>query len=231
MPQVFIDSDGDFCLDSVQARFGTITLSSEYSHEYPKHDVTGVILSGGRARRMGGADKGLVSLAGQPMLRYVLETIRPQVARVIVNANRNLDAYREFGCDLVSDLVGGFSGPLAGMASGMQAASTAYVVSVPCDSPLITGDLVARLYRSLSEEQAEVCVVHDGERVHPVFLLLHRDLLDSILSFLESGERKIDKWFTRHRLAVCDFSDRPHAFANVNRLEDMERLEKLVRSH
>ncbi len=177
---------------------------------------------------MGGSDKGLIRLAGQPMLWYVLEVLRPQVARVVVNANRNLDSYREFGCDLVSDVVGNFSGPLAGMASGMQAASTPYVVSVPCDSPLVTGDLVARLYRALREQDAEVCVVHDGDRMHPVFLLLRRELVDSMLAFLNAGERKIDRWFERHRLAVCDFSDCPDAFINVNRQTDVERLEKLI---
>ncbi len=195
---------------------------------YPKHDITGVILAGGRARRMGGADKGLTILAGKPMLQHVLEALQPQVARVIVNANRNLDAYREFGCDVVSDVVGDYSGPLAGMASGMKSAATPYVITVPCDSPLIAGDLVARLYHTLEDHDAEVCVVHDGERTHPVFLMLRRDLVGSMLAFLDAGDRKIDKWFAKHRLAICDFSDEPEAFMNVNHPQELEALEEAV---
>lgn len=197
---------------------------------YPKHEITGVILAGGRARRMGGVDKGLTVLAGQPMLQHVLAALQPQVGRVIINANRNLDAYREFGCDVVSDVIGDYSGPLAGMASGMKSAATPYIVTVPCDSPLVAGDLVARLYRTLQEHDAQVGVVHDGERTHPVFLILRRDLIDSMLAFLDAGERKIDKWFAKHRLAVCDFSDQPEAFSNVNRPQDLEALEQSVAS-
>lgn len=195
---------------------------------YPRHQITGVILAGGRARRMGGVDKGLTVLAGRPMLQHVLAALQPQVAKVIINANRNLDTYREFGCDVVSDVVGDYSGPLAGMASGMQSAITPYVVTVPCDSPLIANDLVVRLYRALQEHDAEVCVVHDGKRTHPVFLMLRRDLLDSMLAFLDAGERKIDKWFAQHRLAVCDFSDQPEAFMNVNHPQELEALEQSV---
>ncbi len=195
---------------------------------YPKHEITGVILAGGRARRMGGVDKGLSVLAGRPMLEHVLAALKPQVTKVIINANRNLDAYREFGCDVVSDVVGDYSGPLAGMASGMKSAATPYVVTVPCDSPLIAGDLVARLYHTLDANDAEVCVVHDGKRTHPVFLMLRRDLLSSMLAFLDAGERKIDKWFAKHRLAVCDFSDQPEAFMNVNHPQELEALEQSV---
>jgi molybdopterin-guanine dinucleotide biosynthesis protein A len=195
---------------------------------YPKHKITGVILAGGRARRMGGVDKGLTVLGGRPMLQYVLEALQPQVATVIINANRNLDAYRKFGCDVVSDVVGDYSGPLAGMASGMQSAATPYVVTVPCDSPLIAGDLVARLCRTLEECDAEVCVAHDGERTHPVFLMLQRDLIGSMLAFLDEGERKIAKWFAKHRVVVSDFSDQPEAFMNVNHPQDLEMLEQSV---
>lgn len=196
--------------------------------DYPKQEITGVILAGGRARRMGGVDKGLTVLGGRPMLQHVLEALRPQVANVIISANRNLDAYREFGCDVVSDVVGDYSGPLAGMASGLQFAVTPYVATVPCDSPLVAGDLVARLYHTLEEHDAQVCVVHDGERTHPVFLMLRRDLLNSMLVFLDAGERKIDKWFAKHRLAVSDFSDQPEAFMNVNHPQDLETLEQSV---
>lgn len=193
---------------------------------YPKDEITGVILAGGLGRRMGGVDKGLTRLAGKPMLQHVLDAFKPQVAKVIINANQNLDIYQGFGHQVVSDVIGDFSGPLAGMASGMQAAKTNYIVTVPCDSPLITDDLVARMYHDLHDQTAEVCVANDGKRSHPVFLLLRRDLIASMLDFLNSGERKIDKWFVKHHTVVSDFSDRPEAFLNVNNPQDIESLEK-----
>ena len=196
---------------------------------YPRDEITGVILAGGRGRRMGGVDKGLTQLVGKPMLWHVLEALQPQVTKVIINANQNLESYRDFGHQIVSDVIGDYSGPLAGMASGMQAATTTYIVTVPCDSPLIASDLVARMYHDLNDHTAEVCVAHDGKRTHPVFLLLKRDLIASMLDFLNAGERKIDKWFVKHRTTMSDFSDQPEAFLNVNNPQDIETLEESLK--
>jgi len=111
-----------------------------------RDQVTGVILAGGRATRMGGVDKGLVQIGGRPMIAWVVDTLRSQVADVLINANRNHDSYRGFGCDVVDDGDSEFRGPLAGMVSGMRAARTPYIAVVPCDSPLLHGSLVQRLH-------------------------------------------------------------------------------------
>jgi molybdopterin-guanine dinucleotide biosynthesis protein A len=192
---------------------------------YPRDDVTGVVLAGGRGKRMGGVDKGLVNLHGRPMVMHVIDALRPQVGRIIINANRNVDKYEALGYEVISDIVGDYFGPLAGMASAMQAASTAYVLTVPCDSPMIEDDLAVRLYRALAHEKADASIAHDGERVHPVFALLKRDLLPSLQSYLESGERKIDRWLHQHKLAVAYFKDKPETFLNVNNPDDREALE------
>ncbi|MCH6582608.1 MAG: molybdenum cofactor guanylyltransferase [Proteobacteria bacterium] len=192
---------------------------------YPRHDITGVVLAGGRGKRMGGVDKGLVDLHGRPMVMHVIDTLHPQVGRIIINANRNVDKYEALGYEVISDIVGDYFGPLAGMASAMQAASTAYVLTVPCDSPMIEDDLAKRLYHALEHEKADASVAHDGERMHPVFALLKRDLLPSLQSYLESGERKIDRWLNQHRLAVAYFRDKPEAFLNVNSPDDHKVLE------
>ncbi len=196
---------------------------------YPRHDVTGVVLAGGRGKRMGGIDKGLVDLHGRPMVMHVIETLRPQVGRIIINANRNVDKYEALGYEVISDIVGDYFGPLAGMASAMQTASTTYVLTVPCDSPMIGDDLAVRLYRALEAENADASIAHDGERMHPVFALLKRDLLPSLQSYLESGERKIDRWLNQHRLAVAYFRDEPEAFLNVNEPDDRQALESKLR--
>lgn len=182
----------------------------------PRPSITAVILAGGRATRMGGQDKGLVELAGRPMIEHVLTALAPQVERVIINANRNLERYTAYGWPVVPDAETGFLGPLAGLAAGLSAADTPLVLTAPCDSPLLAHDLVARLYSALEAEGAELAVPFDGERLQPVFALVRRELQTSLAAYLGGGDRKIDRWFARHRLAQVNFSDRPETFVNVN---------------
>ncbi len=192
-------------------------------------DVTGVVLAGGRATRMGGVDKGLVPVNGKPMIEWVIELLRPQVAELLVNANRNLDRYRQFGCPVVDDGDREFRGPLAGIASGMRAAATPYVAFVPCDSPLICSELVPRLQAALSKEDARIAVAHDGERLQPVFALLERSLLDDLVRYLDDGGRKIDRWYSEHGYACADFSDVAESFSNVNAPDEKRALEERLR--
>lgn len=192
----------------------------------PLTEITGLVLAGGESRRMGGHDKGLVTLAGRPMVRFVLDRLAPQVASILVNANRNLELYASEGYAVVPDIVGDYLGPLAGMASGLQAAKTEYLLSVPCDCPLLPRDLALRMAAAIGQDGAELAVASDGDRMHPVFTLLKRTALPSILAFLDAGERKIDKWFAEHEIAIADFSDQPGSFLNVNRPEERANLER-----
>ena len=196
---------------------------------YPIERIAGVVLAGGQGRRMGGEDKGLVEVAGRPMVAHVLERLRPQVGALLINANRNRGRYAEIaGCPVVADRQGGYAGPLAGMASAMEAAGTRFVLTVPCDAPLVSAHLGARLHESLVENGAELCVAHDGRRLQPVFALIDCSLLDSLLACLQSGERKIDRWYAQHRMATADFSDLPRSFSNVNTPEERIALERAL---
>lgn len=188
-------------------------------------DVTGVVLAGGRATRMGGVDKGLIAVNGRPMIAWVIDALRPQVADLLVNANRNLDRYREFGCPVIDDGDDEFRGPLAGIASGMRAAAGRYVVFAPCDSPLVCIDLVARLQTALASAGKRIAVAHDGKRLQPVFALLERDLLDDLERYLDGGGRKIERWYDGHGYAVADFSDVAESFANINAPDEKRALE------
>jgi molybdenum cofactor guanylyltransferase len=188
-------------------------------------NITGIILAGGQARRMNGQDKGLVQLNKKPMIEYVLNAMKPQVGTIIINANRNQAVYEEYGFPVVADQIEGYCGPLAGMASGLQAATTPFIVTAPCDSPLIPDNLVQKLYSMLQDEDAEICTAHANGRLQPVFTLMKSDLLPSMLEFLNNGERKIDKWFEKHRLAIADFSEQPDTFINVNSVEELKELE------
>ena len=190
-----------------------------------RDEVTGVILAGGRATRMGGVDKGLVPINGRPMIAWVIGALRPQVADLLINANRNRERYGEFGCNVIDDGDSEFRGPLAGMVSGMRAAQTPWVAIVPCDSPLITSDLVERLYEGVVTSGSRIAAAHDGERLQPVCALLARDLLDDLAGYLDDGERKIDRWYARHGYASVDFSDVAGSFANINAPDDKRGLE------
>jgi molybdenum cofactor guanylyltransferase len=188
-------------------------------------NITGIILAGGRARRMGGQDKGLIQLARKPMIEYVINAIDPQVDAIIINANRNQEDYEKYGFPVVADQIEGYCGPLAGMASGLQAAKTPFVVTVPCDSPLIPDDLVQKLFSTLQDKDAEICTPLSNGRLQPVFTLMKSELLPSMLDFLNNGERKIDKWFEKHRLAIADFSEQPETFININSAEELAAIE------
>ena len=191
-----------------------------------KDQISAVILAGGMGRRMGGQDKGQVKLHGHPLIEYVLNAIRPQVSTILINANRHQDDYAHYGYPVLSDLLEGYQGPLAGFASAMQAASTPYIVTVPCDGPLLASDLVSRLCAALMRDNAEIAVAHDGDRLQPVYALVPTNLLPDLEAFLEAGNRKIDQWYAEHVVALADFSDSAETFRNINTPEDYQRLHK-----
>jgi molybdenum cofactor guanylyltransferase len=190
--------------------------------------VTGVILAGGMARRMGGQDKGLVELAGRPLVEWVIAALRPQVAALIVNANRNHARYRDYGFPVVADRMTDFQGPLAGFASALAVAETPWIVTVPCDGPYPAPDLVARLCAALTQAQVQIAVAADARRLQPVHALLSRALAADLDAFLASGERKIGCWYDRHRTVTVDFSDRPECFVNINSADEAAQLARAL---
>ncbi|MGZ5041383.1 MAG: molybdenum cofactor guanylyltransferase MobA [Usitatibacter sp.] len=188
-------------------------------------EVTGVVLAGGQGSRMGGVDKGLQPFRGRTMVEHVIERLLPQVDEILVNANRNPDAYARFGHRVVADEIEGFAGPLAGFERGLAHAAGALVVTVPCDSPFLPADLVARLREALEREGADLAVAKTGEQAHPVFSLMRRGVHGSLREFLSSGQRKIDKWYAGLRVVEVAFDDEPDAFLNINTREELAGLE------
>ena len=187
-----------------------------------RSDVTGIVLAGGLGRRMGGVDKGLVVLDGKPMVAHVITRLAPQVGAIIVNANRNVDAYGTLGHPVVGDDVGGFAGPLAGLHAGLSRTSTPYAVTVPCDSPFLPEDLVARLASGLEGEHAQLAVARTFDQPHPVFALVRTDVFTNLAAFLASGWRKIDRWYAALRTVEVSFDDCADAFRNINTPEEMD---------
>jgi molybdopterin-guanine dinucleotide biosynthesis protein A len=189
---------------------------------FPIDNITGVILAGGRATRMGGQDKGLLTLKGVTLVEQVIAALRPQIGQLLISANRNLKQYAQLGaCPVLIDTFGHYDGPLAGMATALASAKTDYIVFVPCDSPQLSSQLVKRLYRALIENNAQVSVADDGKRIHPVFSLFKRNLLTNLLAFLEKGERGVHSFIVQQNLAKANFSDVPETFLNINTPEEL----------
>lgn len=189
--------------------------------------ITGLVLAGGRGSRMGGVDKGLQTLDGQPLVWHALQRLAPQVGALAVNANRNLAAYGAFGAPVWPDALTDYPGPLAGMLAGLEHCTTPWLVTVPCDTPRFPADLVQRLADAAAAAQAEVAVaatVEDGKvQPQPVFCLLHRDLRETLARFLASGQRKIDRFTGAQRHVLVDFDDAA-AFANANTADELQAL-------
>jgi molybdopterin-guanine dinucleotide biosynthesis protein A len=183
--------------------------------------ITGIILAGGMGRRMGGVDKGLVDLDGLPFVAHVLARLSPQVGDVLISANQNLDRYGAFGVPVVPDAIGGFAGPLAGLHAGMTAATRDLVVTVPCDSPFLPGDLVARLRVALNAHSAQLAVARTFDQPHPVFALVRRDVLPHLTAFLAAGGRKIDAWYATLKAVEVAFDDEAQAFRNINTADEL----------
>ena len=187
--------------------------------------VTGLVLAGGMGRRMESRDKGLVPFRGRPMVAHVMERLAPQVGAMLINANRHTEQYAAYGYPVVTDEVGGFAGPLAGLHAGMRACATPLIVTAPCDSPFLPLDLVARLQMAMQDAIADAAVVRAGGFAQPVFALYQVSLLPSLTAFLEGGGRKIDTWYAQHRVADVDFADEA-AFANINTIEELQAHEQ-----
>ena len=194
--------------------------------------VAGIVLAGGRSRRMGGGDKALMPLAGRPMLAWILARAAPQVAALAINANGDPAPYTGFGCPVIADSVTGFAGPLAGILAGLDWAAVSlpqatHVATFPCDTPFLPEDLVARLASSVDAKGADLaCATSDG-RDHPVVGLwpihLRADLRDALT---KDGVRKVDRWTARHRLVRVGFEATGREpgidpFFNANRPEEL----------
>ncbi len=202
------------------------------------HEITGIVLAGGRGSRMGGADKGLQNFNGTPLALHTLLRLQMQqgglLSEQMINANRNLAAYEAFGVPVWPDTLTDYAGPLAGFMTGLERCESPYLLTVPCDTPLFPLDLAERLAHAFDDENTEIAMAaapeEDGQlRPQPVFCLLRRELLESLAEFTQAGGRKIDRWTAQHRTVIVPFDqpgDDPRAFYNTNTLAELHALEK-----
>lgn len=200
-----------------------------------KNNITGCVLAGGRATRMGGVDKGLQLFRGQTLVQHAITRLQAQTAQVIVNANRNPADYALTGCKVFADTAMADKGPLSGFLTGLQHCGTEWLVTVPCDSPFFPLDLVQRLAEAATRQQALIAMAQtpgspDGTwELQPVFCLMHRSLMDSLRGYLENGGHKISPWARQQvPLALCPFTQMANGsnpFANANTLQELQDLQ------
>ncbi|AYY73323.1 molybdenum cofactor guanylyltransferase MobA [Citrobacter sp. TBCP-5362] len=186
--------------------------------------ITGVVLAGGKARRMGGADKGLLELDGKPLWKHVADTLASQLETVVINANRHQEIYQQSGLKVIPDSLADFPGPLAGMLSVLQQEKGDWFLFCPCDTPYIPRNLVARL--KAQRNSAPVVWVHDGERDHPTIALVNRSVAPFLQEYLRSGERRVMVFMRQAGGHAVDFSDFKQAFVNVNTPEELARWQE-----
>ena len=175
---------------------------------------------------MGGRDKGLLPFGDGLLVGHIIDAVTPQVGAVLISANRNQTDYEQFGYPVVADPLDDFQGPLAGFLAGLERMRTNYLLTLPCDGPFVIPDLAQRLAAGLIEANAEIAVAHDGQRLQPVYALLHHRVLSGLRQALKAGERKIDRWYPLHHWVKVDFSDVPALFDNFNTPEEYARAEE-----
>ncbi len=175
---------------------------------------------------MGGEDKGLINFNGRAIIETLIDKLKQQQVDIVVNANRNHDRYQVYGLPVISDELADFQGPLAGFATVMEQVNTDYILTLPCDGPFLADNFVERFLEAQS--QASIYVAHDGERLQPVYALLKVELLGDLKKFLQTGDRKIDRWYAQHDFVTVDFSSQKSMFGNINRPEDQDTLLNLI---
>ena len=195
------------------------------------NQITGLILAGGRAQRMGGIDKGLIPFHGKPLIESTITRLKPQVSTILINANRSITKYSRYGYPVLMDETPDFSGPLAGFSVGLKHCKSPYLLTSPCDSPLLPTDLAEKMAGELEGKNLELVFASSKEDdgkiwSQPVFCLMRRDLKDSLDTFLSKGDLKIDRWFKELRSGTVVFEN-AQAFANVNTPEELAALEEV----
>ena len=173
---------------------------------------------------MGGQDKGLLPWQGQPLVSHQLARLAPQVGPLMISANRHAETYaalaRPWHATVVADTLPGFQGPLAGLATALQACTTPWLAALPCDTPLLPAHWVSRLAEAAASAAAHAAYAHDGRDAHYAVCLLSRALLPALQHSLAAGERRLGHWLQSAGAVAVVFEGAAPAFANLNRAAD-----------
>jgi len=189
-----------------------------------KQDICGVVIAGGQGSRVGYQQKALLPYNGEPILKPILKVLTPQVSQAWVNANAELERYKPLNDDLFSDEYQGFLGPLAGMHAAWKYLDADWAVFVPCDNPNLPKDFVERLINAYNNRPNPIVVVHDGERLQPLYMLMHRSMAEALGKAIDIGHLSVNRWVKENDFTAASFADCcPQAFQNMNTLDGFDR--------
>lgn len=191
-----------------------------------RNNITGLILAGGRGTRFNEQDKGCLPYKGSTLTEHAIARLAPRVKTILLSANRNLDYYNKLNATCIEDGFSDYPGPLAGIHSALKKMQTEWLVTVACDTPCFPLDYVEKLSASLQNKESLIAVARNQNRLQNVFMLVHKNLLTSLDSFLKNGERKAQIWLEQNNPIIVDFTQQ-HAFTNINRPEDLINMEIL----
>lgn len=181
--------------------------------------VSTVILAGGQGSRIGG-DKAMRNLRGLPLIEWVIGILIEQDTEILISANGNQAALSDLGYPVISDLLPGYAGPLAGLHAAMHHATSEWVACVPCDTPFLPDNLIERLLTGIGSAEASVAVVN-GKRQPAIALYRRRSVLPKLNAYLDSGERKVAGWLAMLQVQEVVFDD-AGAFININSLDELD---------
>ena len=187
-----------------------------------KYTISAVILAGGKARRMNGADKGLQLLQNKPLISHVIERLQPQVIDISINANRHHKEYAQWGFPVFSDELPDFQGQLSGMLTALEKAKTDFVLFVPCDSPYFPQNLLEKLKSAVKNDRTLIAYAKDKEREHPTFCLMSVQLKEKLCAYLNEGERRLLQFMNKNGAVAVQFDEQEGRFVNFNTLEDLQ---------
>jgi molybdopterin-guanine dinucleotide biosynthesis protein A len=192
-----------------------------------QNKIAGVVLAGGMARRMGGQDKGLIRFAGRPLIDYAIKSMEMITPQIVISANRHLDQYQAWGYPVISDSGGDYLGPLAGIAEACRVIDADIMLVMPCDSPFFNAVHLQQMLEALSDD-VDVVIASDGQRVHPVFMVLKTRLRDSLDAYLAANGRRVQEWVTQQAGVMVEFKEPNNLFANINTEIELMALESRV---
>ena len=189
-------------------------------------DISVGILAGGKATRMQNQDKGLVNVKGQPLVENILNKISLHTSNIFINANRNIDKYKEYKYPVVKDVFDNFQGPLSGIYSMLKNIDTEYLITIPCDCPNFDWYVIQKIVND-TDSTNELCIAHNTIRPQPVFMLVSKSKIKSLYEFLNNGDRKIDIWYQNNNYKYIYFDKNDNYFENINTIEQLNEYNKL----
>jgi molybdenum cofactor guanylyltransferase len=184
--------------------------------------ISAIILAGGEGSRVDFNDKGLLQWRDRALVDHVIECIRPQVDDLVISANRHIEQYQTRGFHVVEDLLPDFAGPLAGIAACHTHINSDFVLTVPCDMPLLPADLVSRLRIAIGQGNTDCAVARDGTYSQYLVALYRNTALLALPDALRDGIRAVRQWQKRIHTVTVDFADEATCFGNFNTIGQLD---------